>query len=230
MRFLNASVLERKALNRNLSCGFSLGNFLPKTRVLKHRVLERKRRPPAIHLPFALDDAFLFWLSAERTKIAKCSRSDFPSQGSNGKEILQNERGFSLEIRRIKLQSLAMEVRTFRSQCFCVYKLSRNRADFRPAVAIRNRNRKNRATSGHSDLGRTPKRSHSRRGGGSRHLLKPPFKNPFRELLFKVKTIAIRNKEKVFFEGVLQECTPLLAVALGVPHVLLGPTSLRILC
>ena len=45
MRFLNASVLERKSLNRNLSWGFPLGNLLPKTRVLKHRVLERKRRP-----------------------------------------------------------------------------------------------------------------------------------------------------------------------------------------
>ena len=38
MRFLNASVLERKSLNRNLSWGFPLGNLLPKTRVLKHRV------------------------------------------------------------------------------------------------------------------------------------------------------------------------------------------------
>ena len=47
MRFWNASVLERKALNRNLSWGFPLGNLLPKTRVLKHRVLERKRRPNA---------------------------------------------------------------------------------------------------------------------------------------------------------------------------------------
>ena len=45
MRFLNASVLGRKALNRNLSWGFPLGNLLPKTRVSKHRVLERKRRP-----------------------------------------------------------------------------------------------------------------------------------------------------------------------------------------
>ena len=47
MRFLNASVLLRKALNRNLSWGFPLGKLLPKTRVLKHRVLERKRRPNA---------------------------------------------------------------------------------------------------------------------------------------------------------------------------------------
>ena len=47
MRFLNASVLESRALNRNLSWGFPLGNLLPKTRVLKHRVLERKRRPNA---------------------------------------------------------------------------------------------------------------------------------------------------------------------------------------
>ena len=47
MRFLNASVLPRKALNRNLSWGFPLGKLLPKTRVLKHRVLERKRRPNA---------------------------------------------------------------------------------------------------------------------------------------------------------------------------------------
>ena len=47
MRFLNASVLLRKALNRNLSWGFPLDNLLPKTRVLKHRVLERKRRPNA---------------------------------------------------------------------------------------------------------------------------------------------------------------------------------------
>ena len=46
MRFLNASVLERKALNRNLSktWGFPLGNLLPKTRVLKHRISERKRK------------------------------------------------------------------------------------------------------------------------------------------------------------------------------------------
>ena len=47
MRFLNVSVLERKSLKRNLSWGFPLGNLLPKTRVLKHRVLERKRRPNA---------------------------------------------------------------------------------------------------------------------------------------------------------------------------------------
>ena len=47
MRFLNASVLPRKGLNRNLSWGFPLGNLLPKTRVLKHHVLERKRRPNA---------------------------------------------------------------------------------------------------------------------------------------------------------------------------------------
>ena len=44
MRFLNASFLERKALNRNLSWGFPLGNLLPETRVLKRCVLERKRR------------------------------------------------------------------------------------------------------------------------------------------------------------------------------------------
>ena len=44
MRFLNASVLERKALNRNLSWGFPLGNLLPKNTRLKHRVLERKRK------------------------------------------------------------------------------------------------------------------------------------------------------------------------------------------
>ena len=47
MRLLNASVLERKARNRNLSWRFPLGNLLPKTRVLKHRVLEHKRRPNA---------------------------------------------------------------------------------------------------------------------------------------------------------------------------------------
>ena len=47
MRFLNASVLPRKALNRNLSWGFPLGNLLPKVSVLKHCVLERKRRPNA---------------------------------------------------------------------------------------------------------------------------------------------------------------------------------------
>ena len=41
MRFLNASVSPRKALNRNLSWGFLLGNLLPKTRVLKHHILER---------------------------------------------------------------------------------------------------------------------------------------------------------------------------------------------
>ena len=52
MRFLNASALLRKALNRKLSWawGFPLGNLLSKTRVLKHRVLgtqtqtERKRK------------------------------------------------------------------------------------------------------------------------------------------------------------------------------------------
>ena len=47
MRFLNANVLPRKALNLNLSWRFPLSNLLPKTRVLKHRVLERKRRPNA---------------------------------------------------------------------------------------------------------------------------------------------------------------------------------------
>ena len=47
MHSLNASILPRKALNRNLSWVFPLGNLLPKTRVLKHRVLERKRRPNA---------------------------------------------------------------------------------------------------------------------------------------------------------------------------------------
>ena len=47
MRFLNASVLERKSLNRNLSWGFPMGNLLPKTRVLERRVLERKREPNA---------------------------------------------------------------------------------------------------------------------------------------------------------------------------------------
>ena len=47
MRFSNATVLERKALHRNLSWGFPLGNLLPKTRILKHRVFERKRRPNA---------------------------------------------------------------------------------------------------------------------------------------------------------------------------------------
>ena len=47
MRSLNASVLERKALNRNLSWGFPFGNPLPKTRVLQQRILERNRRPNA---------------------------------------------------------------------------------------------------------------------------------------------------------------------------------------
>ena len=42
MRFLNASVLPHKYLNRNLSWGFPLGNLLPKT-----RVLECKREPNA---------------------------------------------------------------------------------------------------------------------------------------------------------------------------------------
>ena len=35
MRFLNSSVLLRKALYRNLSWGFPFANLLPKTRVLK---------------------------------------------------------------------------------------------------------------------------------------------------------------------------------------------------
>ena len=39
MRFLNASVLPHKALNRNLPWVFPLGNLLPKTHVLEHRVL-----------------------------------------------------------------------------------------------------------------------------------------------------------------------------------------------
>ena len=47
MRFLNASVLPLKALNRNLYWGFPLGKLLPQTRVLRHRVSERKRRPNA---------------------------------------------------------------------------------------------------------------------------------------------------------------------------------------
>ena len=47
MLFLNASVLPRKSLNRNLSWGFPLGNLLTKTRVLEHCVLKRKREPNA---------------------------------------------------------------------------------------------------------------------------------------------------------------------------------------
>ena len=47
MRFLNASVLPDKALNRNLSRGVPLDNLLPKKGVLKHCVLQRKRRPNA---------------------------------------------------------------------------------------------------------------------------------------------------------------------------------------
>ena len=78
MRFLNASVLERKALNRNLSWGFPLGNLLPKTRVLKHRVLERKRRP----------NANASVLGTQRFKTLSSSEIDFfqfvfgPSLGS----------------------------------------------------------------------------------------------------------------------------------------------------
>ena len=45
--FFTLAFLERKSLNGNLSWGFPLGNLLPKTPVLKHRVLERKRRPNA---------------------------------------------------------------------------------------------------------------------------------------------------------------------------------------
>ena len=41
-RFLNASVLPRKSLNRKLCWGFPLGIRLPKTRVLERRALERK--------------------------------------------------------------------------------------------------------------------------------------------------------------------------------------------
>ena len=44
MRFLNASVLLHKSLNRNLSWGFPLGDLLPKTRVLERCVSERKRK------------------------------------------------------------------------------------------------------------------------------------------------------------------------------------------
>ena len=45
--FLNASVLPRRSLNRNLSWGFLLGNLLPKTRVSERCVLGRKRGPNA---------------------------------------------------------------------------------------------------------------------------------------------------------------------------------------
>ena len=48
LRFLNASVLERKSLNRNLSWGFPLGNLLPKNTRLKtprfRTQTERKRK------------------------------------------------------------------------------------------------------------------------------------------------------------------------------------------
>ena len=47
MRFLNASFLESKSLNRNLSWGFPLGNLLPETHVLERCVLECKREPNA---------------------------------------------------------------------------------------------------------------------------------------------------------------------------------------
>ena len=45
MRFLNASVLPRKALNRNLSWGFPLDNLLPKTpRFRTETQTERQRK------------------------------------------------------------------------------------------------------------------------------------------------------------------------------------------
>ena len=49
MCFLSASVLPRKALNRNLSWGFPLGNLLPKSRLKTPRFrmqtqTERKRK------------------------------------------------------------------------------------------------------------------------------------------------------------------------------------------
>ena len=42
MRFLNASVLPRKPLNRNLFWGFPLGTPPPPNRVLERHVLERQ--------------------------------------------------------------------------------------------------------------------------------------------------------------------------------------------
>ena len=45
--FERYSVLPHKFLNRNLSWGFPLSNFLTETRILERCVLERKRRPNA---------------------------------------------------------------------------------------------------------------------------------------------------------------------------------------
>ena len=43
MRFLNASVLWRKCLNRNLCWDFTLGTLLPKTRVVERHILQMQK-------------------------------------------------------------------------------------------------------------------------------------------------------------------------------------------
>ena len=48
MRFLNASVLERKALNRNLSWGFPFGNLLPETPQFPADTLPAPSLPPPL--------------------------------------------------------------------------------------------------------------------------------------------------------------------------------------
>ena len=53
----------------------------------------------------------------EHTKIANRNRNDLPSRGPNRRESPLSEREqFSLRNRRIKSQSLALEIRTFKSQ------------------------------------------------------------------------------------------------------------------
>ena len=107
---------------------------------------------------------------------------------------------FSLGTRRINSKSLAMEIRTFKSQ----HSGTGNRSDFRPGVDIRNRNCKNRAISVHSGTVGTKAFSSTRglffHGKGPSRAPHIPHRHPpplFRETPywdFQVKPLVGRGK------------------------------------
>ena len=179
---------------------------------------------PHIDAPdFRSKKLWIIWVH----QIANRNRNDFPSQGSTrknkkkkifiyiyihiyilfvyGKEIPQKEREFSLRTRGIKSQLLAMGIRTLESQCFFVHRCRRNRSDFRPAVAIRNRNRINRTIStistdyprpafGHNVRHSSGSQRHHQQSQSPRMQKTPPHPCAPRSLVREARSMDTRNE------------------------------------
>ena len=89
-----------------------------------------------------------FWARQNRESLSQWFSFALVKSQGNSTERAR----FSLGIRRMKSRALAMENRSFESQCSLFKRCAGNRSDFRPTLMeIRNRNLKNKVMSVHSD-------------------------------------------------------------------------------